>query len=317
MSSNPLIVCPDADEESLAILQGPRRARLEAIGEMRVHVGRPQNTQEYVERIEDANALLLAWDLPVEAMQAAKKLELIAFTGIGVGSYVNLAAATEQGITVTNTPGYADHTVAEHALALMLALARKIPSQSSDLKLGRWHPVSGIELQGRHLGIIGFGGIGQRMATLARGIGMTVSLWTLHPERYARVGNIEFASLDDLLERSDVVSIHVALGDATHHLLDATRLAQMREGALLINTARGAIVDEKALLDILNRGHLAGAALDVFTQEPLSPDSPLVQHPNVIATPHSAYNTPEANETIYDLAIEAIEIPAAGASPPH
>jgi D-3-phosphoglycerate dehydrogenase len=287
-------------------LSGPRLARLQAIGETRVHAGRPRDAEAFVSRIRDANALLLGWDLPVAVMQAAEKLELVAFAGIGVGTYVDVAAAARQGITVTNTPGYADRTVAEHALACTLALSRKIPTQDAGLKAGRWEPVAGMELAGKHLGIIGFGGIGQRMAALGKAIGMTVSVWTPHPERYASVHDVVFTSLESLLERADVVSVHIALGEATHGLLDASHLARMRKGALLVNTARGAVIDETALLAALDNGHLGGAALDVFTEEPAT-NSPLARHPKVVATPHSAYNTPEATVALYERAIEAIE----------
>ena len=288
-------------------MTGSRLARLEAIGETRIHTGRPSEPAEFVERIRDANALLLGWDLPTEVMQAAASLELIAFTGIGVGTYVDLDAAARQGITVTNTPGYADRTVAEHALALMMALARKIPEQDAHLKQGRWEPAAGIELAGKHLGIIGFGGIGQRMAVLGKAIGMSVSVWTRNPDRYTGFKDIEFTALEPLLARADVVSVHIALGEDTEGLLDAERLGRMREGALLVNTARGAVVDESALLAALESGHLGGAALDVFPQEPLPADSPLANHSRVVATPHSAYNTPEATIALYEKAIEAIE----------
>ena len=331
------IVFPDASAPAGQMFSASQQARLNRVGKTTVHVGRPDSDQAFVRRIGDATALMLGWDLPRAVMAKAKRLELIAFAGIGVGSYVDLDAATAQGITVTNTPGYADNTVAEHALALLFALARRIPSQSSALRDGRWAPTQGIELRGKQLGIIGFGGIGQRMAQLGHAIGMGVKVWTPHPERYqdatkdgtginfskdgkdgtgkdgtginfSKDGTgINFAEFDDLLETSDAISVHVAHCERTHGLLDAAAFARIKPGALLINTARGAIVDEAGLLDSLDNGSLAGAGLDVFVHEPLPAGHWLATHPKVIATPHSAYDTPEATAAIYDLAIDSIE----------
>ena len=305
------IVFPDASAPAGQMFSASQQARLNRVGKTTVHVGRPDSDQAFVRRIGDATALMLGWDLPRAVMAKAKRLELIAFAGIGVGSYVDLDAATAQGITVTNTPGYADNTVAEHALALLFALARRIPSQSSALRDGRWAPTQGIELRGKQLGIIGFGGIGQRMAQLGHAIGMGVKVWTPHPERYQDATKdgtgINFAEFDDLLETSDAISVHVAHCERTHGLLYAAAFARIKPGALLINTARGAIVDEAGLLDSLDNGSLAGAGLDVFVHEPLPAGHWLATHPKVIATPHSAYDTPEATAAIYDLAIDSIE----------
>jgi phosphoglycerate dehydrogenase-like enzyme len=301
------IVYPDASPDARAALGPERLRRLQAIGETVVHVGRPADPGELLRRVRDATTVLLGWDLPPEVMREARRLELVAFLGIGVGTYVDLDAARAQGITVTNTPGYADNTVAEHALGLLLALARKIPRQDAALRAGRWSPAPGVELRGRRLGLVGFGGIGRRMAELGRALGMAVSVWTPHPERHQGHPEVEFVPLERLLAESDVVSIHIAHTPETEGLLGAGELRRMAPHALLVNTARGAIVDESALLACLDNGGIAGAALDVFVTEPLPPGHPLVAHPNVVATPHAAYNTPEATSAIFELAVEAIE----------
>ncbi|NIM26650.1 MAG: glycerate dehydrogenase [Gammaproteobacteria bacterium] len=302
------IVYPDANAPIAELMSGARLARIREAGDFAIHMERPESNAQFIERIADAHALMLGWGLPSDVMRAATNLELIAFVGIGAGNFVDLDAAAAQGITVCNTPGYADDTVAEHALAMMLALARHVARLDRDLRAGRWNQgLAGIELRGKRLGLVGFGGIGARMAELARGIGMQVRAWTRHPsaERARRHG-IEFAELETLLGDSDVISVHAALTPETSGLLDAASFELMKPGVLIVNTARGEIIDEEALLAALDSGHVAGAALDVFHQEPLPAGHPLVALENVLLTPHVAYNTPEATHSLLDISIENI-----------
>jgi D-3-phosphoglycerate dehydrogenase len=302
------IVYPDADRKIGELMAGARLEKLQQAGQFTAHFGRPENDQQFLQRIGDANALMLGWGLPVEIMKAAPNLELIAFVGIGVGNFVDLEAAVDGGITVCNTPGYADDTVAEHALAMMLATARHLGRLDRDLRKGRWNQsLPGLELRGKKLGLVGFGGIGARFAALARALGMTVRAWTRNPSpQRARRHGIEFADLDAILRHSDVLSVHAALTPDTEGLLDGRALALTKPGVIIINTARGEIIEEDALLTLLRSGHIAGAGLDVYQQEPLPFGHPLLSLDNVLLTPHVAYNTPEATLALLDISIDNI-----------
>lgn len=302
------VVYPDASREMAELLTGERLARLEEVARLEVHTGAPGSHSEFVARIADAEAMILGWGLPVEVMREAPNLELIAFTGIGAGNFVDLDAATKRGITVCNTPGYADHTVAEHALAMMLSVARNLARLDRDLRRGRWNQsLPGLELRGKALGVVGFGGIGIRLAELARGIGMNVRAWTRNPsaERGRRHG-IELVDLETILRESDIISVHTALTEQTRNLLDAKALAGTKPGVIVINTARGEIIDEDALIDALRSGHIAGAGIDVYHSEPLPPDHPLTRFENVLLTPHVAFNTPEATLALLDISIDNV-----------
>lgn len=302
------IVYPDANAHVSDLMTGARLEKIQQAGEFTAHMGRPQSHEQFIERIGDANALMLGWDLPVEVMKAARELELIAFVGIGAGNFVDIEAAVEQGITVCNTPGYADNTVAEHALAMMLATARHLRLLDRDLRKGRWNQsLLGLELRGKKLGLIGFGGIAARFAELALGIGMSVRAWTRNPDaQRARQHGIAFDDLETILRDSDVLSLHVALTPETEGLLDHRALALTKPGVLIINTARGEIIDETALLEALRSGSVAGAGIDVYHQEPLPLDHPLVGLDNVLLTPHVAFNTPEATLALLDISIDNI-----------
>ena len=305
MTEDRLIVYPDADGDMAALLSGPRLARLEALGAFTVHRGRPEDEADYLARIDGAAGLLLGWDLPAAVMAAATPpLEIVAFTGIGVGSFVDLGEAQALGVTVCNTPGYADNAVAEHALALLLAVARQVPRLDRLLREGVWDQShSGFELGGKTLGIVGYGGIGARMAALGRALGMNLLIWTRHPAAHP---GVDFTDLDDLLARSDVVSLHAAATAETRHMLDGRKLDLMKREAVLINTARGDLVDEEALIARLADGRLAAAGLDVYGREPLGADHPLLALDNVVCTPHMGYSTPQAIAAILDLAIDAL-----------
>ena len=306
--SNVHIVYPDAGNDIDARMAGARMERIREIGEFTAYTGRPQSEQQFIERIADADALMLGWELPLAVMQAAPRLELIAFVGIGVGNFVEIGAARARGITICNTPGYADNTVAEHALAMMLATARHLHILDRALRNGEWNQsLPGMELRGKKLGLVGFGGIGARFAELARGIGMSVRAWTRNPDpQRAHRHGIEFADLDTVLRTSDVLSLHTALTAETKGLLDRRAFALMKPGVVLINTARGEIVDERALLDALQSGAIAAAALDVYHQEPLPGDHPLLGLDNVLLSPHVAFNTPEATDALLDICIDNI-----------
>ena len=304
----PKIVYPDAGENLDDELSEESRRRLDGLGGLAVHYGRPESDEDYLRRIGGARAILLGWDLPATVMLAAPALELVVFTGIGAARFVDLPRAAEKGVTVCNCPGYSDNTVAEHALALLLAAARHVPQLDSDLRAGRWNQSAmGMELRGKVLGIVGFGGIGQRFAALAKAIGMQILAWTRNPDpERARAAEVEFVALDRLLAESDAISLHVAGTPETEGMIDAAAIARMKSGVVLVNTARGELVDEEALIDALGSGRIRAAGIDVYREEPLPPSHPLLSLDNVALTPHVGYNTPEATVALHDIAVECL-----------
>jgi phosphoglycerate dehydrogenase-like enzyme len=235
---------------------------------------------------------------PAEALRALPRLRMATVCGIGTDAF-DLAVARELGITICNIPGKTAPIVAEHAFGLMLAAAKRVHFQTAELKAGRWTSRDNVYLHGKVLGLVGAGHIGAVMARLARAIGMEVLAWTFHPSpaRAAELG-VRFVALDDLMRRADVVSLHVKLTDQSRGLIGARELALMQPGALLVNTARGAVVDTAALVEALRAGRLGGAALDVFDTEPLPPGHPLLACEQVVLTPHNADQTPEGMELL-------------------
>ena len=233
---------------------------------------------------------------------ACPGLRLLSVWGTGT-DHVDLVNAAQHGVTVTNTPGVSARSIAEHALALLFAVARRIPEMDAATRLGLWPRGRSVELYGKTCGVIGYGAIGRQFARLAAALGMRVIVWTMHPARYT---DVEFVELDELYGTSDVVSVHLRLSAETKSFVGAEQFALMKPGAILINTARGAIVDEQALIEALGNGRIAGAGLDVFTVEPLPPRHPLTRLGNVVLTPHCAGITPEALEAGLKMAVDNI-----------
>jgi D-3-phosphoglycerate dehydrogenase len=229
-------------------------------------------------------------------------LRHIVFLGTGAASFVDVAAAQKLGIKVSTISGYGDTTVAEHAMGLVFAAARRIAAMHAIVRGGGWRPMQGMELRGKTLGVVGLGGIGAEMARLGAGIGLKVLAYN----RTARPGTVP---IDDLLARSDIVSLHLALNDQTRGFLSRERIARTKPGVIVVNTARAGVVDEPALIEALKAGHVGHYATDVFGKEPPSPDEPLLAIDNVTLTSHAGYNTPEAAMTMYR---RAIDLAAAG-----
>ncbi len=259
--------------------------------------------------LADADALIVrsATRVTAELLERARGLRVVGRAGVGVDN-IDVEAATGRGVLVMNTPGGNAPSVAEHAFALLLALARSVPQFDASLHAGRWEKsgAAGIELRGKTLGLVGLGRVGSEVARRARAFDMHVLAHDPQiPAEAAREAGVELVSLRELLERSDFISLHAALSPATERMIKADSLAQMKVGAFLINTARGELVDETALVDALRCGRLGGAALDVFTVEPPK-DSPLLGLPNVIATPHIAGSTREAQEEVGTLIAQQV-----------
>src|SRR5215216_1830537 len=224
--------------------------------------------------------------LPTELVAQCPTLKHIVFLGTGAASYMDVAALTQRGVAVHTIKGYGDTAVAEHAIALMWAAARDIARMDRALRGGTWQPLEGMQLSGRTLGIIGLGGIGREVARIAAGMGIEVMAWnrTRHPHP-----QVPLVELDTLLTSADIVSLHLVLNEETRGFLDAARLERIKPGAVLVNTARGALVDEAALMRALETGAIRHAALDVFHAEPLRPDHLLARMDNVTLTAHAAF----------------------------
>ena len=241
--------------------------------------------------------------MPTELVAQCPQLKHIVFLGTGAASYMNIAELKERGVTVHTIKGYGDTAVAEHTIALMFAAAREVARMDRDIRAGTWTPQEGMQLCGKTLGIIGLGGIGGEVARMGKGLGMEVIGWNRTPRADAPCPLVD---IDTLLARADVVSLNLVLNDETRGFLDARRIARMKPGALLVNTARGALVDEAALIDALRSEHIRHAGLDVFHNEPLAADHPLARLPNVTLTAHAAFRTLEASMTLLRRAIDIV-----------
>jgi len=239
---------------------------------------------------------------PTAIVKQCPDLKHIVFLGTGARSYMNPEELkAECGVEVHIIKGYGDTAVAEMAFALMWDAARQSAMMDAAVRAGEWPRVVGMQLTGKTIGLVGTGGIGAEMARLCAGIGMRVLAWNRTPKA---IPGVEFVPLEKLLAESDVVSLHLLLNDETRGFLSRERLAQMKPGAILVNTARGAIVDEMAMISALEAGHLGHAALDVFTEEPLPKNHPLTQLRNVTLTAHAAFRTPEASDNLIEAALE-------------
>ena len=283
--------------------------RLKSYGDIVLYTDRPETDAEKIRRAEAADILinsrgLVKW--PAELLRQLPKLKLISLCSIGT-DMIGLEEAKKRGITVCNQPGRTAPVVAEHGFGLMFGLAKRAAFLTASMKAGSWPRMDNVYLQGKTLGVIGTGHIGAEMARLGRAIGMNVIAWTYHPSaaRAQELG-IQFVSLDELIRTADVVSLHVRLTDESHHLIGERELASMKPGSLLINVARGGVVDTDALIGALNSGHLGGAAIDVYDQEPLPADHPLLTCEQVILTPHCADMTPEGVELLNEGAVDNI-----------
>lgn len=238
--------------------------------------------------------------LPTAVARRCVGLQHIVFLGTGVRSYMNPEALAALGISVHIIRAYGDTAVAEHAIALMWAAAKGLAHMDREMRAGNWLRTDGIQLTGKTLGLVGFGSIAAEVARLALGSGLKVLAWNRTPKTHA---GVEFADIDRVLGASDVVSLHLLLDDETRGFLSRERIRTMRRGAILINTARGGLVDEDAMIDALRSGHLAHAGLDVFCVEPLPASHVLTTLPNVTLSAHSAFRTPEAGINLIEAAL--------------
>jgi phosphoglycerate dehydrogenase-like enzyme len=293
-----------------AFAASPETDRLRTLATVEIHASRPADEADLSRRIAAADAVVsfrpAFTRFPARVIGEAKALKLICISGTGVEE-VDLKEATARGVAVANVPGPANRAVAEHCLALLFAVARRIGEQDRAIRVGTWQALEGVELGGKTLGIVGISGISRELIPLAAGLGMRVLSWSRDndPER-ARAAGATATPLDELLAVSDVVSLHVRLNASTTGMIGARELGLMKPGAILINTARGPVVDEPALIDALRAGRLRGAGLDVFATEPLPASHPLVDLPTVVMTPVSGWNTVDASARMIRQAVDNV-----------
>ena len=307
------IVVPD-DYPSVFI-GSAAEARLREIGDVEIHTSNPQTPEELLNRVSGVDGIInirAFCKFDADFFSNCSALKILSIWGTGT-DHVDLSAAKNANVIVSNTPGVAAVSVAEHTLALMMAAARQIPGNDSSMRAGEWPRGQMTQLNGKTLGLIGLGAIGQQTARIAAGIGMKLIAWTFHPDDdfAAKVG-LEFVDLNTLYERADVVSIHVRQSADTIGMIDAEAFSRMGPNTILVNTARGAILDEKALISALTNGTLAAAGLDVFDQEPLPPNHPLGKLENVVLSPHNAGITPEVTEAGLLMSVENVTAALSG-----
>jgi D-3-phosphoglycerate dehydrogenase len=302
------IVVPD---DYPPVLSGSSaEAKLRALGEVTIHTERGADQEsELLRRIYDADVVLnirAHARFTARVLAGCANLRLISVWGTGT-DHIDLVECWERGVKVTSTPGINAHAVAEHAVALMLSVMRRIPASHDDVRGGAWARGPLVQLEGKTVGIVGTGAIGSRVAELLRPFGVELLAWSARGEtqRVAAMW-VRPVPLEALLAESDVVTLHLRLTPETAGFLGSSRLALMKPSAFLINTARGGLIDQAALVDALRRGALAGAALDVFEEEPVRRSDPLLGLPNVVLTPHVAGNTREVIEAGLDLAVRNV-----------
>jgi len=278
--------------------------RLLRSGDPSVVVNRqPTITSAMLPEVLDGAAIAMIdhTHLPTEIAATCHGLKHVVFLGTGARSYMNPEQLAELGISVHTIKGYGDTAVAECAIGLMWAAAKGFGQMDREMRAGNWLRSDCVELAGKTIGLVGFGGVAAAVARIARGCGMKVLAWNRTPKGHA---GVKFVPLDRLLAESHVVSLHLMLNDETKGLISRARITAMRPGVILVNTARGALVDEDAMIEALRSGQIRHAGLDVFTTEPLPAGHALTTLPNVTLSAHSAFRTPEASENLVQAALD-------------
>ncbi len=280
--------------------------------------GRPLSSQEVKRLLPGIDGYIAGLDkIDRSALQAADRLQVIARYGMGYDN-VDLEAAREKGVLVTNTPEANSVSVAELTIALILSLARQLPTAFAAVHQGGWPRLPGTSLEGKTIGLLGLGSIGKRVALRLAGFDCRILAHDLMPDaRFASQHGVSLVEMDELLSRSDFLSLHLPLLPQTRGIVDRAFLARLKPGVTLINTSRGELVDEAALLEALQSGHLRGAGLDVFAVEPPDPQDPLLALPQVIATPHLGAQTDGATNNMGTLALRNCLAVLRGEEPPN
>jgi D-3-phosphoglycerate dehydrogenase len=301
------IVIPD--DFPKAISGTKAESKLRTLGDVHIYSEKAETQKILIERIKEFEVVVnirAYTQFTRKVLVSCPNLRLINIWGTGTDN-VDLESAMELGITVTNTPGANALSVAEHTLATLFALTREIPYLDREVRSGRWPRAEMVQLSGKVLGLFGLGTIGTYVAKMAKGLGMDVIAWTLRPslEREKESG-VHFVSKDELLKNADVVSLHLELNNETRNFINKMDFDIMKPSAFFVNTARAGLIENGALFEALRLKKIAGAALDVFDQEPILPEDPLATLPNVILTPHIAGMTPEATINGLMMAVDNV-----------
>ena len=283
--------------------------RLRSLGDLKVFDDRPRTSEELKERLREAEVVIVGWsNVTRSVMDSAERLRMISIWATTC-HYADLEAARERGIVVTHVPGYATEAVAEYTFALMLAAVRRLILADEAVREGKfdWRPFAGSELAGKTLGVVGTGAIGCRVAEIGRALRMHVLGFDKYPNlKKAEEVGMTYADLRTLLAESDVVTLHVTLTSETEKLLGKKEIAAMKDGAVVINTSQGRVIDQEALVEALRSGKLSYAGLDVFEDEPPDKNNPLFRLGNTVVSPHIAFNTVEAEARCTDICIDNV-----------
>ena len=302
------IIIPDDFPKAISGTKAEEKIR--SLGEVHIYSNKAETQEELIERIKDSDVVInirAYTHLTRQVLASCPNLRLISIWGTGTDN-VDLESARELGITVTNTPGANALSVAEHTIAILLSLARKIPYLDREVRSGNWPRVEMVQLSGKVLGLLGLGAIGRHMARMAKGLGMDVIAWTFHPSpERAKESGVRFVSKEELLKNSDVVSLHLRLNDETRGFFRKEDFDLMKPTAFFVNTARADLVELGEPYEALQSKKIAGAALDTYNQEPLPSGDPIATLPNVVLTPHNAGMTPEATINGLMMAVENVE----------
>ncbi|MBI4337930.1 MAG: 3-phosphoglycerate dehydrogenase [Chloroflexi bacterium] len=304
------------DDHPIVIKGSPFEPALRELGELTIYNSLANKPELLIERLRDADAAVVqhvSSRVTAEVLEQARRLKLIAVFGVGV-DMVDVATCRRRGILVTNTPGANAAAVAEGAITLALAVARKVPLVDRLTRQGAWpqgEPIT--QLCGKTLGVVGTGNIGRRVAEIGKGLGMKVIAWTFHPsEGRARELGVSYVPLAELMQTADVVSINVRRSADTEKLISRKLIGLLKPTAILVNTSRGAVVDEEALVEALQQKRILGAGLDVYAVEPLPKGHPLAALDNVVLFPHNVAMTPETNLATLEMMTANIRSALAG-----
>ena len=282
---------------------------LQSLGDLEVFKEASKTTDELKQRIANADVVIVGWtNLTRNVIDSAKKLKMIAIWATTC-HYADLEAARQKGILVTHVPGYATESVAEYAVALLLTAVRKITLADKHVRNGEfdYRPFEGRELAGKTLGLIGTGAIGLRVAEIARALKMEVIGYDKYPNlKRAKEIGFKYVDLKTLLGQSDVISVHVTLNPETDRMIGKTEIAMMKNGAVIINTSQGRVIDERAMAEALKSGKLRSAGLDVLEEEPPPKNNPLFKLENTVLSPHIAFNTEEAEARCSDICVDNV-----------
>lgn len=288
--------------------------KLEKLGNLTLYKSCPKDDEVIIERCKDADMIVVVYTkINEKVMEALPKLKYIGLLSTGF-NHIDLEAARKNNITVTNVPGYGSDAVAQHALALLLEVTNMTGFYNRDVKKGRWGQVGSwhfedypvIELKDKTIGILGLGKIGLQAAKIYKAMGMKVLAYNRSQNDQAKK-YLDYVGLDTIFEKSDIIDLHLPLNDGTENIINKKSIEKMKDGVIIINTARGGLIDESALIEAIENGKIYGVGFDVVRKEPIADDNPLLKYNNIIITPHMAWAARETRQRLMDIASDNIK----------